>query len=125
MAPPRQFAGHPWSSCEAQNERMIVKSPFQRLNLRCVNRVSTVLGLVERLSPARPQQANQAEVKVEQRSDFPHLSLSLNLPLTSADFFSILLSEPADQQSTRVLGPTPSRLTSSRALFPSHFSPSL
>ena len=23
MAPPRQFAEHPWSSCEVQNERMI------------------------------------------------------------------------------------------------------
>ena len=34
----------------------------------------------------------EVEVKVEQRSDFPHLSfnLSLNLPLTLADFFSIL-----------------------------------
>ena len=27
-----------------------------------------------------PQQVKQAEVEVEQRSDFPHLSLSLNLP---------------------------------------------
>ena len=35
----------------------------------------------------------EIEVKVEQRSDFPHLSLnlSLNLSLTLADFFSILL----------------------------------
>ena len=45
--------------------------------------------------PARPHRVKQAEVevKVERRSDFPHLSLSLNLPLTLADFFSNLLEE--------------------------------
>ena len=37
----------------------------------------------------------EVEVKVEQRSDFPHLSLSLNLPLTLADFFNIPLKEDA------------------------------
>jgi len=41
---------------------------------------------------SRARQA-EVEVKVERRSDFVHLSLglSLNLPITLADFFSILL----------------------------------
>ena len=35
--------------------------------------------------------ARQAEVEVDQRPDFLHLSLNRNLPITLADFFSILL----------------------------------
>ena len=39
----------------------------------------------------------EVEVKVEQRSAFPHLSLSLNLPLTLADFFNRLLDILAER----------------------------
>ena len=40
----------------------------------------------------RSKRQAEVEVKVEQRPDFPHLSLSLNLLLTLADFFNSLLS---------------------------------
>ena len=127
VAPLRQFARHPWSSCEVQNEWM------DDCKIIHPNRST---GGASTLSPQHsacwhvcPQQGcskrSRSRSRLSKDLDFPHLSLSLNLPLTLADFFSILLSEPADQQSTRVLGPSPSRLTSSRALFPSHFSPSL
>ena len=53
MAPPRQFARYPGSFCEVQNERVMVKSPFQPLNRRRFNRVSTTLGLVAGLQHSR------------------------------------------------------------------------
>ena len=57
MAPPRQFAGHPWSSCEVQNERLIVKSTFQPLNQRRFIRVSAALSLLAGLQRSRPAYA--------------------------------------------------------------------
>ena len=53
------------------------------------------LPLGRALSHARPQRAKQVEVevKVEQWSDFPHLSLSVSLFLMLADFFSLLLRD--------------------------------
>ena len=40
----------------------------------------------------------EVEVKVEQRSDFPHLSLSHNFPLRLVDCFSILLDEVENEK---------------------------
>ncbi|HEY6287966.1 MAG TPA: hypothetical protein VIW48_00830, partial [Nitrospiraceae bacterium] len=45
--------------------------------------------LGQRKNTAQDSRAKQAEVEVERRPDFLHLSL--NLPITLADFFSILL----------------------------------
>jgi hypothetical protein len=53
MAPPRQFARHPWYFCKVQNERMIVKLTFQSLNRRRFTRVSAALGLLVGLQCGR------------------------------------------------------------------------
>ena len=46
-------------------------------------------------SKAAESPVAEVEVKVEQRSDFFHLSLSRNLPITLGDFFSILVAAGA------------------------------
>ena len=56
-----------------------------------LRRDSTANLMLRPFSKAQGVKQAEVEIKFEQRSDFPHLSLSLNLPLTLADFFSILL----------------------------------
>jgi hypothetical protein len=94
MAPRRQDARHPWSSCEVQNERMIGNQHSNH---------ST--GGASSASPqhsARWRTCNAVGI-----ARIAHLS------------------EPADHQSTRVLGSSSNRLTSLIPIFLSHLSPDL
>ena len=46
---------------------------------------------------AGPQRLKKAEAECEPGSGFPHLSRSLDLPITLADFFSTLAEEKTER----------------------------